>query len=248
MKNRGCAHRPIQTEKRQLSVFRASHRLSGSNPPKCGSLRMASTAQSSIRGVVSVLEVPQIHHIANMAGTTITDMNVTKSRATCRVVLILLSTVAMIAGAQSSTQDQSSAQETLVRGYWIDPSTGLMWTAKDNGHDISWGNAVKYCQNLRLAGYSDWRLPSIDELQNIYDGSGFTALHSKGSMLALAGRAKGGLLLTGAREWSSSRVLDDRGHRTGIAWQYDFPHGSRWRDPLGYSGNLRALCVRSSGE
>jgi len=69
MKNRGCAHRPIQTEKRQLSVFRASHRLSGSNPPKCGSLRMASTAQSSIRGVVSVLEVPQIHHIANMAGT-----------------------------------------------------------------------------------------------------------------------------------------------------------------------------------
>jgi hypothetical protein len=44
-------------------------------------------------------------------------------------------------------------------------------------------------------------------------------------------------------------VLDDRGHRTGIAWQYDFPHGERWRfDPIGYTGNLRALCVRSSGE
>jgi hypothetical protein len=64
----------------------------------------------------------------------------------------------------------------------------------------------------------------------------------------LAGKAKGGLFLTGAREWSSNRVLDDRGHSTGYAWEYDFPHGRRWKDPHGYTGNLRALCVRSSGE
>jgi hypothetical protein len=104
---------------------------------------------------------------------------------------------------------------------------------------------VKYCQKLSLAGHSDWRLPSIDELQNIYDGSGFTAAASNGAVPVLAGRAKGGLLLTGAREWSSSRVLNDRGHRTGIAWQYDFLHGKRSRfDPIGYTGSLRALCVR----
>jgi hypothetical protein len=156
-------------------------------------------------------------------------MNVTKSGATRRVVPILLSTVAMIAGAQSSTQDQGSAQETLARGYWSDSSTGLVWAAS-------------------LAGYSDWRLPSIDELQGIYDDSGFTARHPKDVVPALAGKAKGRLLLTGAREWSSNRVLDDRGHSTGYAWEYDFPHGSRWKDPLGYTGNLRALCVRSSGE
>jgi len=141
----------------------------------------------------------------------------------------------------------AKAQETQVREYWTDPSTGLMWTAKDNGNDIKWGNAMKYCQNLSLAGYSDWRLPSIEELEGIYDDSGFNAPHPKDVVLALAGRAKGGLLLTGAREWSSSRTLDDRGHRTGIAWQYDFPHGMRWRyDPIGYTNNLRALCVRGS--
>ena len=161
------------------------------------------------------------------------------------IFLILFFFIIVVAKAQSSTQGQDSAHDTLARGYWIDPSTGLMWTAKDNGNDISWGNAVKYCQNLRLAGYSNWRLPSIDELEKIYDSSGFTAPHSKGSILALAGRAKGGLLLTGAREWSSSRVLDDRGRPTGIAWQYDFPHGEQWRfDPIGYKGHLRALCVR----
>jgi hypothetical protein len=119
-----------------------------------------------------------------------------------------------------------------------------MWSAKDNGNDISWGKAVKYCQNLRWTGYSDWRLPSINELQNIYDYSGFTAPHPKDWMWVLAGKAKGGLLLTGARGWSSRRVLDDRGHRTGFAWQYDFPHGERWRDPTGYTASLRALCVR----
>jgi hypothetical protein len=160
-------------------------------------------------------------------------------------VLVIPSLFALSICAQSASAGQSRAPDSQVRGVWTDPSTGLMWTAKDNGSDISWGKAVKYCQNLSLAGYSNWRLPSIDELQNIYDGSGFTAPTPNGSMPVLAGRAKGGLLLTGAREWSSSRVLDDRGHHTGIAWQYDFPHGKRWRfDPIGYTGSLRALCVR----
>jgi hypothetical protein len=166
-----------------------------------------------------------------------------------KVVLILLSVAAMIAGAQSPTNNRGADQKTQARGFWTDPSTGFMWAAKDNGNDITWGKAIKYCQNLSLAGYSDWRLPSIDELQGIYDGSGFTAPNSKGWMPVLAGKAKGELLLTGAREWSSSRVLDDRGHRNGFAWQYAFPHGERWRyDPIGYKGSLRALCVRRSGE
>lgn len=134
-----------------------------------------------------------------------------------------------------------------MSGYWVDPSTGLMWAAKDNGQNITWKKAMRYCRNLQLAGYSDWKLPTIDQLQGIYDGSGFNApVPRKGMEWALAGKPKGGLLLTGAREWSSRRVLDDRGRRTGYAWEYDFPHGRRWKDPLGYSGQLRALCVREN--
>ena len=166
-----------------------------------------------------------------------------KQRA--RVIISFLFVLAFICRAQTPATAGGGVQET--HWYWVDPSTALMWTAKDNGNDINWGKAVKYCKNLSLVGYSDWRLPSIDELEKIYDGSGFNAPHFKGSILALAGKAKGSLLLTGAREWSSSRVLDDRGHRTGIAWQYDFAHGERWRyDPLGYKSQLRALCVRGS--
>ena len=161
------------------------------------------------------------------------------------VVLLLLCAIAVISPAQSSTAYRTLAQGTQARDYWLDPSTGLMWTAKDNGGDISWKSAVKYCHDLRVALHSDWTLPTIDELEGIYDASGFAAPPpSNGGQWVLAGKAKGGLFLTGAREWSSTRVLDDRGRPSGYAWQFDFPHGERWSyDPLGYSGNLRALCV-----
>jgi hypothetical protein len=152
-------------------------------------------------------------------------------------------------GAAAAPPSTGSAQETQARGYWTDPSTGFMWAAKDNGKQVNWHKAMKYCGTLLLTGHSDWRLPAINELQAIYDGSGFATPTPKGVTWALAGRAKGGLLLTGVREWSSSRKLDDRGHVTGYAWQFDFPHGQRWGyDPLGYSGSLRALCVRGSGK
>ena len=54
----------------------------------------------------------------------------------------------IVGGILFSVLGQSSPRETLARGYWSDPSTGLMWTTQDNGRDISWGNAVNYCQNL----------------------------------------------------------------------------------------------------
>jgi len=37
------------------------------------------------------------------------------------------------------------------------------------GKDSSWGNAIKYCDNLALASYSDWRLPNKLELREIYN-------------------------------------------------------------------------------
>jgi len=52
-----------------------------------------------------------------------------------------------------------------------DNQTGLMWASKDNGKHINWEDAKRYCENYRGGGYTDWRMPTIDELEGLYDKS-----------------------------------------------------------------------------
>lgn len=52
-----------------------------------------------------------------------------------------------------------------------DKATGLMWAKNDNGKGLDWENALAYAENSELAGYSDWRLPNVKELQGIVDYS-----------------------------------------------------------------------------
>lgn len=44
-----------------------------------------------------------------------------------------------------------------------------MWAARDNGFDINWYDAKSYCENYRVGGYSNWRMPTQDELAGLYD-------------------------------------------------------------------------------
>jgi len=54
-------------------------------------------------------------------------------------------------------------------GTVLDTQTDLLWAAKDNGSGINWQDAKKYCENYRGGGYSDWRMPTLDELEGLYD-------------------------------------------------------------------------------
>ena len=194
----------------------------------------------------------QLNRRNNQPHTTIDGMNVTSISATCRVVLIAVFAAAMPAGAQPSTAVRNVLQGTQGE-YWVDPSTGLMWAAKDNGKDLNWRKATEYCHDLRLAGHSDWRLATIDELERIYDesanASGLAGKNGHGT----SWHVKGNLFLTGS-QWSSTQRLDDRGHPNGLVWYFDF--GNKYRgsdDGSRFSGRFsdydrRALCVRHSGE
>jgi hypothetical protein len=57
-------------------------------------------------------------------------------------------------------------------GTITDEATGLMWSQDDSREGMDWETALAYAENYDYAGYDDWRLPNIKELQSIVDYSG----------------------------------------------------------------------------
>jgi hypothetical protein len=142
---------------------------------------------------------------------------------------------------QAETAGKKAEAEAALHPTWTDPGTELMWTKKDNGSDVDWYQATAYCSKLQLAGYSDWRLPTIEELQGINDPSvSVRAVFDWGVSAVLV---KGNLQLTGW-QWSSSQ-----GDTRGNPWTLGFGNGPpRNGFVSAHSYSMRALCVRRSGE
>ncbi|HQP34167.1 MAG TPA: DUF1566 domain-containing protein [Polyangiaceae bacterium] len=65
-------------------------------------------------------------------------------------------------------------QPTLHGGVWVvvDSLTGLMWQQGASATTSKLTAAVTYCDQLDYAGETDWRLPTIAELQGLVDYSG----------------------------------------------------------------------------
>jgi hypothetical protein len=119
---------------------------------------------------------------------------------------------------------------SLDRGFWTDPNTKLSWTSADNGSGLSWSQALRYCRELSRAGFEDWTLPSIDNLQGIFDSAENTGgFHIKAP-----------IKMTGW-QWSSTP-----GSQSGEGWAFDFGDGGRASVYAGDSGLNRALCVRTT--
>lgn len=77
-----------------------------------------------------------------------------------RLTAILMLIAVLINGpAQAGTENKS---QTIA----ID---NLEWALATNGKNIKWPEAVEYCSELTLAGHSDWRLPTMDELESLHD-------------------------------------------------------------------------------
>ena len=58
---------------------------------------------------------------------------------------------------------------------WKDSKTGLEWQQESPGK-MSWQEALNYAKSLALDGKSDWRLPTVSELETLLDRS---VLHYK---------------------------------------------------------------------
>lgn len=119
-----------------------------------------------------------------------------------------------------------------------DTDTGLMWAAKDNGGPITWEEAKSYCTNYSGGGYTDWRMPTRDELTGLYDPKATNTRPPTGD-------CKGGCHITNLIHLTCCPVWEWNGI-TEVAAFFHFDLGPKgWRDQS-LTEHPRALPVRNA--
>jgi len=122
-------------------------------------------------------------------------------------------------------------------GTVLDTRTNLMWAAKDNGANINWQDAKSYCKNYRGGGYTDWRMPTQDELAELYDET-TTNVNLPADDCGGGYHLTNLIHLTCCCPWTSET-------RGSMAAYFGFSNGRRrWLDQS-YMGSTRVLPVRS---
>ena len=95
-------------------------------------------------------------------------------------------------------------------GTVTDECTGLMWQQEDDDTTRTWADALLYCENFELAGYSDWRLPNRRELESLVDVQNGLSINTEYFPNSNSGA-----------HWSSSSVVVDPDR----AWEIIFGSG-----------------------
>ncbi len=105
----------------------------------------------------------------------------------------------------------------------FDRATGLMWpqdgskAGANHGGRLNWANALIYCNGLNFAGFTDWRLPNIKELQSILNyGATDPCVYGAWSNFNYVDHTNC---------WSSTTVFVN----TTRAWVIHFDAGDKWK-------------------
>jgi hypothetical protein len=116
-------------------------------------------------------------------------------------------------------------------GTVTDTNTGLVWQ-QDGSTYNTWEEALSYCENLTLAGYNDWRLPNVNELQSIVDYTQYNpSINTTFFPNTVSSSYPSGY-------WSSTTYVIGPGY----AWVVSFDHGYiRVNDKRDYNSCVRAV-------
>ncbi|NDJ77066.1 MAG: DUF1566 domain-containing protein [Chloroflexi bacterium] len=95
-----------------------------------------------------------------------------------------------------------------------DLNTGLMWTQAYSGK-MTWTEAMAGADSFELAGYDDWRMPTIKELYSLIDFNGLTGMEAASSIPYIDtdyfefvfGDTSAGERLIDAQYWSSTEYV-----------------------------------------
>jgi hypothetical protein len=119
----------------------------------------------------------------------------------------------------------------LANGTVLDTKTGLMWASKDNGQHVNWQEAKAYCKNYRGGGYTDWRMPTKEELAGLHDKN--KSYLSEIYIVHLTELIK----ITTCCPWTS----ETRGPEAAI---FNFSHCDSYWFHMAFKNGIRALPVR----
>jgi hypothetical protein len=120
---------------------------------------------------------------------------------------------------------------------------GLQWTLQTNGSDIRWPDAVDHCERLALAGHTDWRLPTMAELESLYDpdAAGGQGIRSPITMDTCCLWSGESLVNRPAEDGDEAAGPPDRYH-----WGFMFDGGLEYYAVHVFEDG-QALCVRDAG-
>jgi hypothetical protein len=166
-----------------------------------------------------------------------------------RTVLVIVALVLAALASKSLVNPDITARAQASDQVWTDPDTKLMWAVKDSGPYepptyglLTQAGAAAYCKKSGLAGFHDWRLPTVDELEQIYDKSA-EENHVKGGVIKLSGDPTGKTpyMYAMVHVWSQSERVDQ-----DAIWEFDFGKYGGRSTTVGGQGAARALCVRGA--
>jgi hypothetical protein len=119
-------------------------------------------------------------------------------------------------------------------GTVTDTSTSLRWQQAGSSNAQTWEQALAYCEGLNLGGYTDWRLPTIKELESLVDYSRYDpAINTTYFPSAVS-----------SLYWASTTYAYNTNHAWGVHFYYGDGNDYNYKDGSYY---VRAVRGGQSG-
>ena len=118
----------------------------------------------------------------------------------------------------------------------VDTSSGLMW--QDNEiQSLSWSASIDYCENLTLAGFSDWRVPNYNEVLSTLEMKNYDTTATEPVYISPAFQYK-----SAATYWTSTSYAPD----TKSAWKINFDTGGSISNISVKTASNNVRCIRGN--
>jgi hypothetical protein len=124
-------------------------------------------------------------------------------------------------------------------GTVLDTKSNLMWAATSvGGPSSNHSNAENYCEGYRGGGYTDWRMPTVDELESLYNEK---LRNEHGYHITKLINVGGDFVWADHNRWGGKATFDFNLGSTNIV--LDTQGGEKF---LNFDGSAQALPVRSA--